>query len=156
MLRLQFLITLAITMALLFTPYVHAETGGNIAINAAQVIDDRSVDILGELNYTADLFTLEVDTQLQQGNIYRGKTHAELTLLNNYKVVVDTTSKGGTWDTLGHDHNAYIAFSIPVKSLNFDIGIGGKRKHPRGDSRRLSISWSLKGTTRVRLRQSRS
>lgn len=123
-----------LTLMILLVLFAHvAYAGGNMGVTFNQVIDDRSGGVVGEYEYNGDPFDFQVDGQLQFGDIYRGKARAELIFdisAVGIKLLTDITSKGYTLDTLGRSQNVGIALTVPVKSLNFDIGIGGKNSNP--------------------------
>ena len=117
-----------------------AFAGGNIGFTFNQIIDDRSGGLIGEYEYEGQPFDFEVDGQLQFGNIYRGKAHAEITFdlgRVGLKPFVDVGLKGYTLDTLGNDKNAGLALTVPVGDLNFDIGIFGSNAGPWGSPNAL-------------------
>lgn len=137
---IQFYRTLAIILALLFVPFL-AHSAGNIGLNFSQVIDDQSIGVVGEYEIDGNRADFEIDGQLQSGDIYRGKVHAELVFdvsAVDIKLFSDTTMKGYTLDGLGRDTNIGVALTVPVESLNFDIGIGGNSATPWGAPNALS------------------
>lgn len=143
MFSVRFYLLLAMICALLFVPPVFSESGGNIGLTYNQVIDDRSGGLLGEYSYGAEMFDFEIDGDLQFGDIYRAKVHAEVVFgppAVGIKIATDITGKGYTLDTMGRDQNASIALNIPVRDsgLEVDIGIGGKNASPWGAPNALS------------------
>ena len=134
--RLSMLVMLILLCCSLF-----AHGAGNIGFNFSQVIDDQSAGLFGEYEYDGEGVGFEIDGQLQSGDVYRGKTHAEITFYVSavgIKLLSDTTAKGYTLDTLGRDSNVAVALTVPAGDLNFDVGIGGKQASPWGAPNALS------------------
>ena len=91
----RFWMILAMLFVLLFAQFhVYALSTGNIGFNFSQVIDDQSIGLTGEYNYDGDGFGFEADGDLQSGDIYRGKLHAEFTF--------DVSS---SWYQVDHRHD---------------------------------------------------
>ena len=129
---------LAILFALL-TDSVHG--AGNIGFTYSQVIDDQSGGVTAEYEHDGETIDFEIDGQLQSGDIYRGKAHAEVVFrLGNsigLKPFVDITAKGYTLDGLGREQNYGLAGTVKVGDLDFDIGVGGRNSNPWGEPNAL-------------------
>lgn len=129
---------LAILFALL-TDSVHG--AGNIGFTYSQVIDDQSGGVTAEYEHDGEIIDFEIDGQLQSGDIYRGKAHAEVVFrLGNsigLKPFVDITAKGYTLDGLGREQNYGLAGTVKVGDLDFDIGVGGRNSNPWGEPNAL-------------------
>ena len=77
----------------------------------------------------------EADAQIQAGNIYNAKLNTNFIFdisTVDLKVLIENKVKGYTLDTLGREQSLGLAFTLPVESLNFDVGIGGKNASPFG------------------------
>lgn len=129
---------LAILFALL-TDSVHG--AGNIGFTYSQVIDDQSGGVTAEYEHDGETIDFEIDGQLQSGDIYRGKAHAEVVFrlgsTVGLKPFVDITAKGYTLDGLGREQNYGLAGTVKVGDLDFDIGVGGRNSNPWGEPNAL-------------------
>ena len=126
-------ITMAIVFAMIFATSALANT---IGVTYSQIIDDRSFGVAGD--YTAPIgarVTFEADGKLQAGDIYNGNINTNLIIdvaTVDLKVLVANKVKGYDLDSLGREQSLGLAFSLPVESMNFDVGVGGKNASPFG------------------------
>ena len=134
-----FVFLMLATLFALRTDVVHG--AGNIGFTYSQVIDDQSGGVTAEYEHDGETIDFEIDGQLQSGDIYRGKAHAEVVFrLGNsigLKPFVDITAKGYTLDGLGREQNYGLAGTVKVGDLDFDIGVGGRNSHPWGEPNAL-------------------
>ena len=136
---LKFVVIMVALLMLMMPQY--AKAGGNIGFAYNQVVDDRSGGITGEYGSEGENVSWEVDGDLQFGDIYRAKAHAEIVFgigSIGVKLATDITGKGYELDTIGRDQNVSLALTVPVNSLNFDVGVGGKSASPWGAPNALS------------------
>lgn len=129
---------LAILFAWFPTDFVHG--AGNIGFTYSQVIDDQSGGVTAEYEHDGETIDFEIDGQLQSGDIYRGKAHAEVVFRLGsigLKPFVDITAKGYTLDGLGREQNYGLAGTVKVGDLDFDIGVGGRNSNPWGEPNAL-------------------
>lgn len=119
--------------AALLTAQAYAE--GKIGFSFSQVIDERSSGAVGEWERDFGRYAVELDGQIQSGDIYRGKYHGAVTFdlaRVGVKVSTEGTVKGHTLGTLGRDSNIALALSVPVDNLSFDVGFAGRNSRPWG------------------------
>lgn len=141
-LNLGFQVFVFLMLAILFawfpTDFVHG--AGNIGFTYSQVIDDQSGGVTAEYEHDGEIIDFEIDGQLQSGDIYRGKAHAEVVFRLGsigLKPFVDITAKGYTLDGLGREQNYGLAGTVKVGDLDFDIGVGGRNSNPWGEPNAL-------------------
>ena len=132
--KASFAALILITAMLLSTTFGYA--AGSLGISYSQIIDDRSLGITGDYQTAlADRVHFEADAQMQAGDIYNAKINTDFIFdisTVDLKLLIENKIKGYTLDTLGREQSLGLAFSVPVESLNFDIGIGGKNASPFG------------------------
>lgn len=131
----QFILAITIAAVLLFTMPAFSQGTGNIGFSFSQVIDDQSIGLIGEYEYAAESYDFKVEGQLQSGDVYRGKSHAEIVFdisKIDVKLAADTTAKGYTLETLGRDTNFTVGLTVPVKSFDVEVGMGGNSSAPWG------------------------
>jgi len=119
--------------AALATGQVFAE--GRIGFSFSQVIDERSSGAVGEWERDFGRYSVEVDGQIQSGDIYRGKYHGAVIFdvrAVGVKLSTEGTVKGHTLGTLGRDSNLALALTVPVDNLRFDVGFAGRNSRPWG------------------------
>jgi hypothetical protein len=128
------MLAITITLTLLIGKQVFAE--GTIGASFSQIIDDRSLGITGD--YTTPIgkrITFEADGRILSGNIHNITLNTDFTFdiaTVDLKLLIENKVKGYTLDTLGREQSLGLAFTLPVESLNFDVGIGGKNASPFG------------------------
>ena len=131
--RFTITLTIAITLMLLFATFGHANSLG---FTYSQIIDDRSLGATGDYQTAlADRVNFEADAQVQAGDVYNAKLNTNFIFdisTIDLKLLIENKVKGYTLDSLGREQSLGLAFSVPVESLNFDIGIGGKNASPFG------------------------
>ena len=133
------MLAITITLTLLIGKQVFAE--GTIGASFSQIIDDRSLGITGD--YTTPIgkrITFEADGRILSGNIHNITLNTDFTFdiaTVDLKLLIENKVKGYTLDTLGREQSLGLAFTLPVESLNFDVGIGGKNASPFGSAQRL-------------------
>ena len=133
-----FVFLMLATLFALLTDSVHG--AGNIGFTYSQVIDDQSGGVTAEYEHDGETIDFEIDGQLQSGDIYRGKAHAEVVFRLGsigLKPFVDITAKGYTLDGLGREQNYGLAGTVKVGDLDFDIGVGGRNSNPWGEPNAL-------------------
>ena len=132
--KASFAIFILVAAMLLSAKFGYAD--GSLGVSYQQIIDDRSLGITGDYEtQLADHVKFEADGQLQAGGIYNAKINTDFTFdiaTVDLKLLIENKVKGYTLDTLGREQSVGLAFSVPVESLNFDIGIGGKNASPFG------------------------
>ena len=134
--NLTFYIFIAYCVCLLLikTALSHAEITGNLGFSGNQVVDDISAGLTGEVEYQRpDLYKIEVEGQLNAGDIYRAK----LTLTGTFdlgpvgvKLTSANIGKGYELATMGRNQTLTAALNVPIKSWAIDIGLGGKSASP--------------------------
>lgn len=111
-------------------------TDGSVGFTYSQIIDDRSLGVTGDYKSAlTNRVNFEADAQVQAGDIYNAKINTDFTFdisTVDLKLLLENKIKGYTLDTLGREQSLGLAFSVPVESLNFDVGIGGKNSSPFG------------------------
>ncbi|MDE0685613.1 MAG: hypothetical protein OXI63_22015 [Candidatus Poribacteria bacterium] len=108
---------------------------GKIGFSFSQVIDERSSGAVGEYERDFGRYTVEVEGQIQSGDIYRGKYHGAVIFdvkTVGVKLSTEGTIKGYTLGTLGRDSNIALALTVPVDNLSFDVGFAGRNSRPWG------------------------
>ena len=132
--KASFATFILVTTVLLMTKFGYAD--GSLGVSYSQIIDDRSLGVTADYEtQLADRVTFEADGQLQAGGIYNAKINTDFTFdiaTVDLKLLISNKVKGYTLNTLGREQSLGLAFSVPVESLNFDIGIGGKNASPFG------------------------
>ena len=148
--NLSFYIFIAYCALLLLvaTALSHADVpaknwNGNLGFSGNQVVDDISAGLTGELEYQRpDLFKIDVEGQLNAGDIYRAK----LTLTGTFdlgpvgvKLTSANIGKGYELATMGRNQTLTAALNVPLTplirgagGLAIDIGLGGKSAAPWG------------------------
>ena len=125
--------TIAMLLMFMFAASVHANS---IGFTYSQIIDDRSLGATGDYETTlADRVNFEADAQVQAGDIYNARLNTNFIFdisTIDLKLLIENKVKGYTLDTLGREQSLGLAFTLPVESLNFDVGVGGKNASPFG------------------------
>lgn len=106
---------------------------GSVALSYSEVIDDKSAGVVADYNFNLGIADFELDGDIQFGNVIRSKFHGEVVFpisVVGIKISADTTAKGYDFEGLGLDTNLSAGITVPVKELNFDVGIGGKSASP--------------------------
>ena len=120
---------------LLFAAVSSAEQTGSVGFTYNEVMGDRSSGLTLDYERPLGPTHLEIEGSLQLGDVYKGQSHAELTFgVGNVgiKALADSTHQGYTITSLGRSTVLALALTVPVKNLNFDVGIGGKSAAPWG------------------------
>lgn len=111
--------------------FAHAE--GSVGFSFNQVIDDRSWGIVGEYERDMQAFEVDVDGQLQSGDIYRGKTDVSITFdVSSVGVALysNNTLKGYELATLGRVNDVGAALVVPTGDLEVSVGFFGRNGNP--------------------------
>ena len=112
-----------------------SETSGNIGFTLNQVVDDTSGGFTGEIAYTQDLFEIDIDTQLNFGDIYRAKLTADIIFdlgTIGLKVTSNHKGKGYELQTIGRESTLEAAGNFSRGDWDISFGIGGKNAAPWG------------------------
>ena len=123
--------TITMLLMLMFASLAYANSVG---VTYSQIIDDRSLGITGD--YTAEIgkrVTFESDVKIQGGDIYNVDIDTDFIFdiaTVDLKLLVSNKLKGYTLNTLGRSQSVGLAFTVPVDSMNFDVGVGGKNASP--------------------------
>ena len=135
MFRKASFVTFILVAAMLLT----AKSGyadGSLGVSYSQIIDDRSLGVTADYEkQLANRVNFEADAQVQAGGIYNAKINTDFTFdiaTVDLKLLIENKVKGYTLDTLGREQSLGLAFTLPVETLNFDVGIGGKNASPFG------------------------
>ena len=109
---------------------------GSLGVSYSQIIDDRSLGVTGDYQTAlTNRVIFEADAQVQAGDVYNAKLNTNFIFdisTVDLKVLIENKVKGYTLDSLGREQSLGLAFTVPVESLNFDVGIGGKNASPFG------------------------
>ena len=128
--------TISIALSAMLLLFAYAATANTVGFTYSQIIDDRSLGVTADYEtQLADRVKFEADGQLQAGGIYNAKINTDFTFdiaTVDLKLLIENKVKGYTLDTLGREQSLGLAFTVPVETLNFDIGIGGKNASPFG------------------------
>ena len=113
----------------------HAEaSSGNAGVSYSQIIDDRSFGVTGDYEAAiSDRVRFEADAQVQSGDIHNVKINTNFIFdvsTVDLKLLIENKAKGHTLATLGREQSIGLAFTVPINSLSFDVGIGGKNASP--------------------------
>ena len=126
----------AVLIFLFFLIQSSPAESGSLGFTYSQIIDDRSLGVTAD--YETELtkrVMFEADGQIQAGDIYNAKIKTDFTFdvsTVDLKLLIENKIKGYTLNSLGREQSLGLAFSVPVESLNFDVGIGGKNASPFG------------------------
>ena len=123
--------TITMLIALLFTACAYANS---IGVTYTQIVDDKSLGVTGDYQkQITDRVAFEADANAQAGDIINARLQTNL-IFNikpvNLKILIENKAKGYSLESLGREQSAGLALSVPVDTLNFDIGIGGKNASP--------------------------
>ena len=128
--------TMSIALSIMLLLFAYAATANTIGFTYSQIIDDRSLGITGDYKTAlANRVNFEADAQLQAGDIYNAKINTNFIFdisAVDLKLLIENKVKGYSLDSLGREQSLGLAFSVPVETLNFDVGIGGKNASPFG------------------------
>ena len=128
--------TILIALSAMLLLFAYAATANTLGFTYSQIIDDRSLGLTGDYQTAlADRVNFEADAQVQAGDIYNAKINTDFTFdisAVDLKLLIENKIKGYSLNSLGREQSLGLAFSLPVESLNFDIGIGGKNASPFG------------------------
>ena len=127
-------IMLACVIGVFFCALAHGD--GNVGFTYSEILGDRALGMTGTFNADiSERIRFESEGQLQSGDVHN------LSLDTNFvfdvatvdlKLLIANQAKGFTLDSLGREQTVGLAFTLPVESLNFDVGIGGKNSSPFG------------------------
>ena len=112
-----------------------ADNSGSVGVTYNRVVGQQSGGLTADYEYTTEPMTIELDGQLQIGDIYRGKAHGEVLFdveTVGIKLIVDLAGQGYQIETMGVSNTVAAALNIPVRDLSVDIGIGGNNAAPWG------------------------
>ena len=127
---------MSIALSAMLLLFAYAATANTIGFTYSQIIDDRSLGATGDYQTAlAERVNFEADAQVQAGDIYNARLNTNFIFdisTVDLKLLIQNKLKGYTLNSLGREQSIGLAFSVPVESLNFDIGIGGKNASPFG------------------------
>ena len=128
--------TMSIALSVMLLLFAYAATANTIGFTYSQIIDDRSLGVTADYEtQLTDRVDFEANGSLQAGGIYNAKINTDFTFdisTVDLKVLIENKVKGYTLDTLGREQSLGLAFTVPIKCLDFDVGIGGKNASPFG------------------------
>ena len=108
---------------------------GSLGATYTHVVDDVAGGLTGTYQQHGKHFDFDIDADLNIGDIYKGAAHLELTKplgTIGAKLILDSTYKGYTLETLGYTLTTTLAGTVSIQSLNIDIGVGGRNAAPWG------------------------
>lgn len=125
-----------ILLILMTTLYAHAS--GNVGFSYSQAVDDSNWGVNGDYEKDFDVLGIEIEGQLQSGDVYRGNIDASITFnldaigvdAIDVRLSSDNQLKGYTLDTLGRQNNLHADFVVPVGNLEFSVGVFGRNGSP--------------------------
>lgn len=119
------LITAIAVLTMFFTVGAYSE--GNVAVNAAGVMNDNTWGLVGE--YEKGIF--EVEGNLQSGESYAGNVNAAVTLFDYFRISSKNTLKGYSLDGLGrtNDLGASFVFGL-TDEIDVAVGVFGRNGNP--------------------------
>ena len=110
------------------------EASGNVGVSYSQIIDDRSFGVTGDYETAiSERVKLEADAQIQSGDIHNVEVNTNFIFdvsTVDLKLLIANKAKGYTLATLGREQSVFLAFTVPIESLNVDVGVGGKNASP--------------------------
>ena len=125
--------TITMLLALMFTACAYANSFG---VSYSQIIEDRSLGVTGDYEtQLSDRVKFEADAQGQAGDVYSAIINTDFTFdisAVDLKLLVQNKLKGYELASLGREQSVSLAFTVPVDSLNFDVGVGGQNANPFG------------------------
>ena len=111
-----------------------AEASGNVGVSYTQIVDDRAFGLTGDYETAiSDRVQFEADAQVQSGDIHKVKVNTNFIFdvsTVDLKLLIENKAKGYTLATLGREQSIGLAFTVPIESLNVDVGVGGKNASP--------------------------
>ena len=123
--------TIAMLLMFIFTASVYANSVG---FTYSQIIDDRSLGITGDYETAlTNRVHFEADGNLLAGDIYNVKLNTDFTFdisTIDLKLLIENKLKGYSLNTLGRSQSLGLAFTVPIKAINVDIGIGSTNASP--------------------------
>ena len=126
--------SITMLIALMFATLASANSVG---VSYSQIIEDRSLGVTGDYEtQLSDRVTFEANAQGQAGDVYSATLNTDFTFdisAVDLKLLVQNKFKGYELATLGREQSVSLAFTLPVDSLNFDVGVGGQNANPFGD-----------------------
>ena len=132
-LAVMIMVSVYLSSVLLYGQCAEASSG-NVGVSYSQIIDDRSFGVTGDYEAAiSDRVKFEADAQVQSGDIHNVKINTNFIFdvsTVDLKLLIENKAKGYTLATLGREQNIGLAFTVPIDSLNVDVGIGGKNASP--------------------------
>lgn len=126
--------TYATLLIALITAFTMCAYANSVGVTYTQIVDDRSLGLTGDYqSQLSDRVGFEADANAQAGDIINARLQTNLIFdvsTVDLKLLVENKVKGYSLETLGREQSVGIALNLPVQSLNFDIGVGGKNASP--------------------------
>ena len=148
------LMVTVIALCILVIPKV-AFAKGNIALTINGVTDERSWGMLGDYEKDFESWEFAVDSQLQSGDITRGKYNASVAFdlwLIQLKPYLEGKVRGHSLNSVGYSQSVGAAINVPIDSLDIGVGVFGKNASPFKDPSALDILVS-KGFNQTKLEE---
>ena len=128
--------------------FSYADTTLSIGGSMNQVVNDVSGGFTGEIEHTHNRLDVDVEGQLQFGDIYRGKLTAAVTFdlgPAGIKLQSKNVGKGYELSTMGRRQVLTLGANAPIPHtpLEVYIGLGGKSASPWGAPNLLSDALPL-------------
>lgn len=119
-------------VALIFATGAFAE--GNIGVSYSEILEDRALGVTGAYNTAlSERVSFEVDASIQSGDVHNAVINTDFIFdiaTIDLKLLIANKLKGYSLDTLGRDQSIGLAFSVPIDTINVDVGIGGASSSP--------------------------
>ena len=123
--------TITMLIALLFAASAYANSVG---ITYTQIVDEKSLGVTGDYqSQVTDRVAFEADANVLAGDLINARLNTNFIIdvsTVDLKILIENKAKGYSLDTLGREQSAGLALTLPIESLNFDIGVGGKNASP--------------------------
>lgn len=130
--RICFLLSLMMVCALMFTPQL-TFSEGTVGFSYNRVVKDSNIGFTGDYEYSAERFDVDVEGNLQSGDVYKGKMDTAVTFdisAIGIRLYSNNTLKGYTLNTLGRSNDLGAALVVPIKDVDVVVGIFGRNGNP--------------------------
>ena len=137
MLYFRFLTILFAT--LLFSMFAVFAQANSIGFSYSRAVDDVSVGIHGDYEKSLGNIDVELEGQLQSGNIYVGNLDLSATFIKYVKVSSNNNLKGYELDSLGRENVLSLSAVVPfLENYEVSIGVFGRNGNPFSPAYELS------------------
>ena len=133
-----FYLTLALmvlSLCMFLSPYAYSE--GSFGFSYSRAVDDESIGIHGDIEKDLGLFDLEVEGQLQSGDMYVGSLDISADI-GFIRISSNNNLKGFTLGSIGRENVLSLSGVYEVGDYEVSIGVFGRNGNPFKTSYELS------------------